>query len=213
MGESETFRSLSGRALTVGSAVVAVLVIVTIAVSDGWTGILHYGAVPLLFAALVWAVFGRPFLRVTDGGLEIGNVFRYIHVPWPAVTELELRWGLRVVTEFGKFAAWSVPAPKRPHLSGRFTGNAFGGSVGSRWSLPADAGLLDSQAKRSAAGRTESKPAAAASRRWQGLKEAGFLDSPRLDAAKPTTTWNVDVLTACGGLLVLSIIGIATYTG
>lgn len=203
------FRSLSGRVLSIASGVVAVLVLITIAVSDGMTGVIHYGAVPLLFAGLVWAVFDRPFLRVTDGGLQIGNVFRSIHVPWPAVTELELRWGLRVVTEFGKFAAWSVPAPKRPRIGGRLGGHPFGGNA----SMPPDTSLLDSQAKEGARGRTESKPAAAAQRRWQKLKDAGFLDTVRLDAAEPTKSWNTDVLGICGGLLVLSVIGVATYSG
>lgn len=205
MGETATYRSRSGRVLAIAAVVVAIAVIVSIAFSDGPSGVLHFGAIPLLFAAFVWAIFDRPYLRVTDGGLEIGNVFRSIHVPWPGVTDLELRWGLRVVTSFGKYTAWSVPAPKRPSIGSQFTG---GLGLGPARSL--DTSLVDN-ARKPGRNRTPSEGAAAAAQRWAELGDAGYLDQPRLDAARPTTSWNTDVIAICAVLIVLAAIGLATY--
>lgn len=207
MQETEDFRSTSGRVLTIASTVIAIAVIVAIALSDGWNGLLHFGAIPLLFAALVWAIFGRPFLRVSDGGVEIGNVLRLIHVPWPAVTELDRRWGLRVVTAFGKYTAWSVPAPKRPSFGSTFVG---GTRVMEQKASQSAASLLDNGARDAPKGRTESKAAIAVAARWEKLKSAGHLDSPRLDAAKPTYRWNTDVIVVCAVLIILAAIGVAT---
>ncbi|NYI68061.1 PH domain-containing protein [Spelaeicoccus albus] len=207
MGEVETFRSTSGRVLSIGSAATAVAVLVTIAVSDGVPGLLHYGAIPLLFAALVWAIFDRPFLRVSDGGIDIGNIARLVHIPWPSVTDLELRWGLRVVTSFGKYTAWSVPAPKRPSLGSTLAG---GTSVMQQKASQSAASLLDKNSQKRRTDSVESEAAVSASKRWESLKDAGHLDNPRLDDAKPTTTWHKDVVSICGILIVLTAIGLAT---
>lgn len=205
MEDTEEFRSTSGRVLAIASAGVAVVVLVAVYISDGAAGLLHYGAIPLLFAAIVWAIFDKPFLRVTDGGVEIGNVFRLIHVPWPSVTELDRRWGLRVMTAFGNYTAWSVPAPKRP---------SFGGMVGGRTGMMQRNASMTTARLESAQdprkGRIESKAAEAVVARWERLKSAGYLDSPRLDASKPTYRWNTDVIGVCVVLVLLAAVGVVT---
>lgn len=142
-----------------------------------------FGAIPLLFAAAVWAVFDRPYVRVSDGGVEIGNVLRTVRIPWPAVTGVELRWGLRVVTVRGGYTAWSVPPPSRPGLLGSGRGAA---------AAPAAQQVVD---------------------RWTALKDAGYLDDPRVEADVFVSRWNRPSLIVLATLLVLSVAGLLIGPG
>jgi hypothetical protein len=77
----------------------------------GAGSLLDYGAPLLLFGLLGWAGFWRPQVEVSDGGVRITNTWRTVHVPWPAITEVEGRYGLRLRTRQGNVTSWAAPAP------------------------------------------------------------------------------------------------------
>lgn len=109
MGPTHVFCSTYGRYLTGASAVVAVVVLVSMLVSDGVAYTLAHGAWPLLGVALVAAVFWLPRVVVSDGGVEVRNVWRTVHVPWPAFRGAEAGYSLVVATTEGPVTAWAAP--------------------------------------------------------------------------------------------------------
>jgi len=70
-----------------------------------------FGAPLVLFALLGWAAFWRPHVEVSDGGVRVVNTFRTVQVPWPAINEVDGRYGLRLYTAFGTVTSWAAPAP------------------------------------------------------------------------------------------------------
>jgi hypothetical protein len=88
-------------------------------VEGAWQHLLTYvgplGLVALFGLAALWL----PYVEVSDGGVEIRNVLRTIRVPWPAIEDIDGRYGLRLTTTYGKVTAWAAPAPAgRQRLQG-----------------------------------------------------------------------------------------------
>ncbi|NYI68060.1 PH domain-containing protein [Spelaeicoccus albus] len=213
-----TFRRISGHATIVVAGIIAALALLTIVQVSGWYGLVHLGALPLLFAALVWAVIERPFVRVTDSGVDIGNILRRIHVPWKTLTELGFRRGLTAITASGTYTAVAVPAPKKQPVGNTLSssGSPYGdtftpGSTEASLSaqIPAESLIADSDPVNRLPGHTLSGAAASAANRWSKFKTQRG-DAASTGDAKPITAWNKDVLTVCGVLIVLAVIGLAT---
>lgn len=185
MGPVRTFRSPFGRVLAVGMAAVATLSLVSTASLQGAAGLLHSGGVPTLAAVIVWAMFWRPALQVSDGGLTVVGVLRTTHVPWPCLTKVERTWALRLMTTDGPVSVWAVPA--RGVAGARAASRAEDSGVGTIPGL----GGVDADA---VAGEIE--------RRWSELADAGYLAAPVSGAVHLTITWH-------GG----TIVGIAALAG
>lgn len=203
VAESETLHSTSGRVLTVACTITALIAVIGIALDSGWPGLLHFGALPLLFAGIVWALFARPYVQVSDGGVEICNIVRTVEVPWPAVTDIDLRWGLRLVTRLGNFSAWSVPPPSRPKA--RLGRGRNPGGTGQVMSPAATRPPSPSDQ------RTPSHAAQAVLERWHALQQSGRLDDPRLESEDAIKHWNRAQLIVLAVLIVLSAAGILAY--
>lgn len=202
VAEPETLHSISGRVLTVACTVTAVIAVVGIALDGGWQGLLNFGALPLLFAGLVWALFDQPYVRVTDGGVEICNIVRTVEIPWPAVTDIDLQWGLRLVTRLGNVSAWSVPPPSRPRA--RLSRNLRSGT----------GQLAGPQPVRPASPQDRRTPSHAAQtvvNRWHTLQQEGHLDDPRLESDRPVKHWNRTQLSVLTVLILLSAAGVLGY--
>ena len=112
MRPTETMRPRSSR--LIAGAVVACCVVASIAVASSGTGlvpVVRTLAVSGLVTALVWAVYWRPEVEVSDGGVRIVNPWRTVHVPWPAIDEVNHRWSLSVRTVDGRtVSAFAAPA-------------------------------------------------------------------------------------------------------
>ena len=94
-----------------GAMVAASAVGVVLAASAGVAALRTFGAPLALFALLGWAAFWRPHVEVSDGGVRVVNTFRTMEVPWPAILEVDGRYGLRLRTAFGTVTSWAAPAP------------------------------------------------------------------------------------------------------
>src|SRR5690349_14645185 len=110
MGSTEQVRTRSARAL--GGAMMAASALgVASAVLDGPETLLTYGGPVILFGLVGWAAFWRPHVEVSDGGVTVVNTLRTVRVPWPAIEDVDGRYGLRLRTAYGSVTAWAAGAP------------------------------------------------------------------------------------------------------
>lgn len=177
MGPVRTFRSVVGRVLTVGMTAVSAAALVSTLVVQGAPALLATGGLPVLAAVVVWALFWRPLLEVSDGGVLVVGVVKTTHVPWPCVTGVDRSWSLRVLTRDGPVEVWAVPV--RGALGARAerrTGAAPGGP-------PANPGGADADA---AAWEIE--------QRWDALADAGYLSAAVRGEVRPTVRWHVGTI-------------------
>ncbi len=143
MGETRTYRSVFSRALAAVVVGLAAVLLVWLASTAEPRDSLRYGAPVALVGLLAWLAFWRPQVEVSDGGVEVRNVWRTVHVPWPALQEVDSRLGLRLVTAYGSYQAWAVPAPRRTRGAGAVGPTQAAVGVRERWDELRRAGFLD----------------------------------------------------------------------
>jgi hypothetical protein len=143
MGETMTYRSTFSRVLAVVTVALCGLFVVWLAVTEGGDTALRYAAPAALLGLLVWQAYWLPQVQVSDGGVELRNVWRTVHVPWPALVEVDARLGLRLVTAYGAYQAWAVPAPRRTRENRNAPTNEAAALVTERWEELRSAGYLD----------------------------------------------------------------------
>lgn len=177
MGETTTYRSSFARVLAVVTIGLCAALLVSLALTADLETTLRYAAPVLLLALLAWVAYWRPQVEVSDGGVEIRNVWRTVEVPWPALQEVDSRLGLRLVTAYGTYQAWAVPGPRRAR--------------GSREIPTSEAATL-------------------VVARWEALRDAGYLDDPRLESPRARTTLHLFELAAAVVLLSLSVVAVVT---
>ncbi|MFH5824334.1 PH domain-containing protein [Georgenia sp. AZ-5] len=119
MAPTVVFRPTSSRVYAVVCWVVAAVVLGAFAANGGPAELIRYGALPLALATFGWAVFWQPHVTVRDAGVEVGNVFSTVHLPWTAIRGVETRWGLKVLTRTKGYAAWAAPRAGRSRLRSR----------------------------------------------------------------------------------------------
>lgn len=193
------FRPRFGFALTLAVAVLCLLGLVTTAVQDVAVAV-RYAPAFLLAVAVVWALFGRPAVVVSDGGVELRNVLRTIELPWPTIERIDTKYALTLYTAYGIYAAWAAPAPSRmqamqaaPEDTKHLPGTTYiGGGV-----RPGDL-----------AGTASGDAAAHIRRRWEELQTAGHLDTPRLERDRPVVHWHVLPGLAVVALIALTIVAL-----
>lgn len=172
MGDTTTYRSRFSRGLAVVTAALGAVLLMWLAAAVGPAAALAYAPPVALVVLVAWLAFWRPGVEVSDGEVVLRNVWRTVHVPWPALQEVDARLGLRLVTAYGSYQAWAAPAPRR----------ARGGVV-----APGEA-------------------AVAVQERWTALREAGFLDNPRLERPSARTEVHTGAVAAAAGLLLLTVV-------
>src|SRR5262245_2344443 len=112
MRSTVLFRSDALRILGAAVMVFAVLGIGSLAWGQEWDDLAKYGGLVCLVGFLGWAALWVPYVEVSDGGVTLVNVLRTIRLPWPAIREVDGRYGLRLETAYGRFTAWAAPAPR-----------------------------------------------------------------------------------------------------
>ena len=100
-----------GRALTIAIAAICLAVTIWTGIGDSWTDAALTAPWMALLTLTCWATFWRPRVAVSDAGVELVNVSRTVFIPWPALHDIDTKWSLTLVTAYGRFRAWSAPAP------------------------------------------------------------------------------------------------------
>jgi hypothetical protein len=194
---TEVVRPWWGRLLVVGIAVICASMVVFAGLQGGADDALLVLPWTALVAGACWATFWRPRVEVSDAGVRIVNVTRTIHIPWPALHAIETKWALTLVTAYGRYTAWSAPAP------------------GARGALRSLADRRDDPSVVDPAGTVRpgdlsdspSGSAAAVVRdRWTQLRAAGHLDDPRLEHDRAQVTWHLGTLAIGVALLAVGIV-------
>ncbi|MDY0911137.1 PH domain-containing protein [Microbacterium sp. CFBP9034] len=112
MPEPVTFRPRGGQILAWVAIGICALGLVYIAVTDGVASLVVWAWPIVLVAWLAWILYVRPYVRIHEGFIEIGNVFRTHRVPWGDVADVDSRYALTIHTTGGRsIRAWAAPAP------------------------------------------------------------------------------------------------------
>lgn len=193
---TEVFRPWWGRALTVAIAVICAGIVVSTAIAGDWADAGLLAPWAALFAIVCWATFWRPCVVVSDGGVRLVNVTRTIDIPWPALRAVETKWALALVTAYGRFTAWSAPAP-----------GVRGALLSRAATEPARPGTPDPVRPADLADTPSGAAAALIFERWHELQAAGHLDDPRLERDRATVRWHLG--TAAFALALIAV-GVAT---
>jgi Bacterial PH domain len=81
--------------------------------------------------AVVWSVFVRPAVLLDLDGVTLRNVVRDVHVPWNRLTDVQVRWNLKVFVGERGYTAWAISSQsERPR-----------GVSGGMFAIPLLAGL------------------------------------------------------------------------
>ena len=183
MGGTQEFTSTYGRWLTGAAAVTAVIALVSVAAVDGVAESLRLLPLLALVVLLVWALFWRPAVEVSDGEIVVRNVLATVRVPWPAYRGVTVKYSLVVHTTGADVTAWAAPrssgtaqrlrrrrAVAGPLGPGRHNANAerVADAVVERQAALKDAGFLQGAEAAVAAG-------VAPQRRWHWLTIAGAV--------------------------------------
>ncbi len=105
------FQSSSTRWIGVATATFGLVGLVSLAIDGDSEDLLAYGGALALLAFAGYAVLWAPYVEVDDAGVLLRNVLRTVRLPWPAIEEIDGRYGLRLETAYGRFNAWAAPAP------------------------------------------------------------------------------------------------------
>lgn len=192
--QTQTFRPPSSRVLACAAWVVAL----SVAVGALTTADLAVVAIAVpaagLAALVAWALYWRPEVEVSPGGVTIVNVLRTVHVPWPVLEDAVAGWSLGVRTRDRTWTAWAAPrAGAAPELVRRRTGTLASRLAGGAGS--ASAGTV----------------AAAIRTAHDGLVAAGHLDGAQRAAERAglheTVTWHLGTIAA--GLTLACVVALA----
>lgn len=179
------FSSRYGRALTAAAGAVALVAVVAVGMQDGLGEVVR--ALPLagLVVLAVWALFWRPAVVVSDGGVLVRNPLRSTHVPWPTYRGLTVQWSLVLHTTDGDVTAWAAPRSS--------------GTAARMRRSPADETVATSTQDARLPGTAEDV-AAAIGERHRALADAGFLrDAEQARTAggiRPERRWHVATIAA-----------------
>lgn len=183
----DEFRPATGRLVSGGMLVLCAVGLVGVTREDGWQDGLRWAPFLALVAGLGWAMFWHPRVVVDFEGVTMVNVVRTITVPWPAIVEVDTRWGLTLVTVSGRYRAWAAPAPGAAHVlrhSPRHEGRHLPATTYRQGTVrPGD---LPSSASGGAALIVRTW--------WEQLQRQGALEEPRLEFASIPVRWHARTL-------------------
>jgi hypothetical protein len=199
-GVREVFRPAFGRVLCAAIGVVCLVAMVALVATVGPSALWRAGPWLALVAGSCWAFFWRPEVVVDDGGVRLVNVFRTIDLPWPSIQAVDTKWALTLITAYGRYTGWAAPAPG-VHEAVRATGRDAEHLPKSAWSSE---GIRPGDLPSSSSGSA----ALLIRRRWEQLRDAGYLDDPVLEHATPPVTWHRTTIAAGIGLAVLALVGL-----
>jgi hypothetical protein len=192
------FKPAFGRVLTVVVSLVALTGLAGFVVSGDWSGLLRFGALPLLLIAGVWALFWAPELRVEEHAVTVRNVFRTFSVPWTAIERIDTKYALTLYTPGRKIDVWAAPAPSRYAVTGMSREDARRVAESARG---AGASIRPGDALTSASGAA----AHVLRLHWEQLRDEGVLDAAPPRAIR--VDWHV------GTVAVLAVLALASFAG
>ncbi|GGB38420.1 hypothetical protein GCM10011492_31470 [Flexivirga endophytica] len=110
-------------------AVACVVFFVLIIVDSGFSKPQQF-CWPLAGLLLIWIVFLRPCVQLSQAGVVMRNLVRDVRAGWPALDLVEQRWNLKIYNAAGKgYGSWAITS-QRPRRVNRRTGMHAGPGIG-----------------------------------------------------------------------------------
>lgn len=178
------FRPVAGRVLSGVIMALCAIGLITSIVQVGSPAIWLYGPWMALISLVVWASYWNPRVGIDDAGVHVVNVLRTIDLPWPSIQRIDTKWALTLFTAYGKYTAWAAPAPGGIATARATSRSRVQGLPESTYGPGGSVRPGDIPASPSGAA------AAAVRGRWEQLRDAGHLDDPQLEFAKPPVRWH-----------------------
>jgi hypothetical protein len=194
-----TLQSRFSRVLTVIIVLICAVTEVFV-IREGDAGLALRAAAPLgLVAYGAFVLFWAPLIRLSPTSVEIVNPVQTFVVSWPAIQNIETRWGLTLDTPTKKITAWASPAQSRYSSLSKLRRDSFG---------RADYGAEQVR------GRRDNAPFSVAglapmliTMQWEKYRDAGLLGA--VDGTGFTRRWHRNTLIATSALVVLSVVAAA----
>ncbi len=197
MGPTEVFVSRYARVLTGATWAVCLIVVGGFATVADRHQLALAGSASALAALAAWAMFWRPRVEVSDGGVLLVNVLRTVEVPWPLFVEAVSDWSLEVQTTSHRWTAWAAP---------RSSGTARAIRRAPRGRAEPERGAT--AVNRPSADASADAVAGAIARRHVALLSAGHLDGARrraeLAGMRETVSWHRGTIAAALALTALT---------
>jgi hypothetical protein len=178
-----------------GSRALAVAIIAICAVTE--VSLIVYGDLDLIVRLTAWvafaavgayAVFWAPAVRLTPAEVEVVNPLRTHRMSWPAITAIDTRWSLTLVTATRRVSVWAAPAPGPWSELGRVHRDPLGRA------------RLDPQDRRNLPRSLGALAPVLLLRQWESYRGEG-------EAGTETARWHVALISA---LAVLAAVGLVT---
>jgi Bacterial PH domain len=197
----QVFRSTLARVLSAAIVTICAIGLVLVGVETGLSGVLRSAPWFVLVGGSCWVLFWRPCVIVDDSGVQVVNVFRTIHLPWPSINAVDTKWALRLYTAYGRYTAWAAPAPS-PH-------EVLRASQKDAAHLPADTYAAEGIRLGDLPTTPSGNAALLIRRRWQELREAGHLENPRLERERAVVKWHTGTIAVGVAMVLLGVLAIA----
>jgi len=199
MGPTQVFVSGYSRVLAVATALVAVVAALS-TVGSGDLRLTLLGLLGVTLAAvLLWAIFWRPSVEVSDGGVRVVNVLRTIEIPWPVLDRAEVRWSLELHTLDARWTAWSAARS-----------SAAGAAVRRNEQTRSDRGQPRGAMGRLTSAASAEHVAKAIVTKQESLLAAGHLDGAqrraRDNGLRETVTWHRGTIATTLALGALTVV-------
>lgn len=110
---SMRFVSRSGRVLAAITAAVLSLAAATSLSPVDVGALLRVLPVVAFGCAVLYVAFWRPSLDVDESGVTVRNLVSTHEIEWGAITRIDTKWGLTLVTDRRTVSVWAAPAPGR----------------------------------------------------------------------------------------------------
>jgi len=112
MSQPVVFRPRGGMILAIIAIGICVATLIFMLIGEGAGSFARWAWPIVLIAWGAWLLYIAPFVVMTEGFIEIHNIFATHRVPWGDVDSIDSRYALTVKTESGRtIRAWAAPAP------------------------------------------------------------------------------------------------------
>lgn len=192
-----SFRPAFGRGLSIATAVIVALGLAGFVMEGDLNVVLRFSWPLILLAVLAFVLFWFPRVDVAEHEVTVRNVFTTVHVPWPAIENVDTKYSLTLYTPEGKVTAWASPAPNR---------------------YAAQAGTLKDARLAAQASGTSPRPGDLPSTQsgaialvirthWEDLRAQGLLDAG-YEPGSVRTEYHVITIVVVAALAVATVLGV-----
>jgi hypothetical protein len=189
-------RPTSGIVLTVVTAILAVIGLSSFVLRGAAIDLIRFGPLAVAVVGVAWLLFWYPRVVIGPAGVTVRNVARTHHITWPAITGIETKYALTILTAHDKVVAWSAPAPSR------YAGlNSTAADVRGAHPRRNDDSIALGDLPRSESGNA----ALQVRRSWAGLRDAGHLGSGAIEGPEIRHSWNTGVIALSATLVVIGL--------